>query len=396
MNHSKAFWAVRNQYAEQMRTLWGRGYSGEGLWGRGALLSTGEFEANTVSADEALPEHLCGGTYRSRGRKRRRRKEKQELGYQERKERRILRKFGPGGVALGEDEDAKARLENAGGSKAKARTKAKPRVASSNRGRDLRAAAALARFDQQKKETEEEAKRKSPEVIDLEGDEEEGTLSGADSDTETASETEHEEATVDINGQRLLDNKGHSLVKVCEDEDPEDGNAQNELKELLQSTQPSMKAPKAREVSASASASAPSSSSRKTSTLQTEDRSDIQFADEGQIDLKPKPNITIRKLPTKVEPKPGASPPSSNVTTSSSPPVSAAVPPSTPGVCSMCSFDSGPEAAVCSICSHVMDPRKVPDTWSCKSASCKDSFFLNAGDAGVCSVCGERKATSRR
>ena len=38
MNHSKAFWAVRNEYADQMRHLWGHGYTGDGLWGRGAIV----------------------------------------------------------------------------------------------------------------------------------------------------------------------------------------------------------------------------------------------------------------------------------------------------------------------------------------------------------------------
>ncbi|RYO88219.1 hypothetical protein DL762_003824 [Monosporascus cannonballus] len=206
MNHSKAFWAVRNQYADQMRTLWTRGYTGEGLWGRGALLETGEFEKNTVRPDEILPEHLCGGTYRSR---RRKRKAKQQLSYQEKKERRILKKFGANGVALGEDEDVKARLEKG------KRTQAKPRVASSNRGRALRAAAALARFDQQKKA--EEVKK----PLEIKDEEDETASEEEDSD-QTASEGELDEATVDINGQRLFDKKGHNLVKVCEDENPED------------------------------------------------------------------------------------------------------------------------------------------------------------------------------
>ena len=386
MNHSKAFWAVRNQYAEQMRTLWGRGYSGEGLWGRGALLATGEFEANTVTADEVLPEHLCGGTYRSR----RKRRPKQQLSYQERKERRIRRKFGAGGVALGED--AKEKLEKG----RKTKTQAKPRVASSNRGRELRAAAALARFDQKKKADEEVAKG-PPEVIDLEDEESDKAASEANSDDETVTEAEQEEATVDINGQRLLDNKGHSLVKVCEDENPEDGDAQNELRELLQSSLTGMKPPRNRD-SPIASASTSTSLARKTTPPQTKHRSDSNLADEKAPDPKPKPSITIRKLPTKAEPKADAADPKDNSPKTTTPSALNSTPaPASPpsGTCPMCSFDSGPDAAICRICSHVMDPGRVPGTWKCSRASCAESLFLNAGDAGVCGVCGARKTMSK-
>ncbi|XDG06818.1 hypothetical protein ABKA04_006433 [Annulohypoxylon sp. FPYF3050] len=211
MNHSKAFWAVRNNYADQMRGLWSRGYTGEGLWGKGTNLETGEFVKNTVLSDKDLPEHLCGGTYRSRGRKRR---AKKQPTYKERKERRILKKFGANGVALGEDEDVKTELEKG------KKPQGKPRVAGSKRGRELRAAAALARFDQQKK---------AEEVKD------EVDIKTEDSGSETVSDTEDEGAT-DINGRRLVDTKGHGLIKVCEDENIKDEDARNELKELLQTT----------------------------------------------------------------------------------------------------------------------------------------------------------------
>ncbi|KAF3055597.1 DNA-dependent metalloprotease WSS1 like protein [Daldinia childiae] len=214
MNHSKAFWAVRNSYADQMRVLWSRKYTGEGLWGKGTLLETGEFEKNTVLLDKDLPEHLCGGTYRSR---RRKRKQKKQLSHQERKERRILKKFGANGVALGEDEAIKTELEKG------KKTQGKPRVAGSKRGRELRAAAALARFDQQKK-TEETNDEQDSDVKKEEG-----------SESETASDSEGE-AAVDINGRQLVDTKGHNLIKVCEDEDARDEDVQNELKELFQST----------------------------------------------------------------------------------------------------------------------------------------------------------------
>ncbi|KAK3990402.1 hypothetical protein QBC44DRAFT_380555 [Cladorrhinum sp. PSN332] len=67
------------------------------------------WEKNTVDPGDALPEHLCGGTYRSRCRKRK--TKKPELTYKEQKERRTLKKFGANGVALGEDAETKKKLE---------------------------------------------------------------------------------------------------------------------------------------------------------------------------------------------------------------------------------------------------------------------------------------------
>lgn len=63
---------------------------------------------------------MCGGTFiSSRGKKR---KPKPKITYKEQKERRIKKKFGSNGVALGADEQEKARLESG-------KTKGKPRVA---------------------------------------------------------------------------------------------------------------------------------------------------------------------------------------------------------------------------------------------------------------------------
>lgn len=209
MNHSRAFWAVRNGYAAEMHKLWTEGYTGEGIWGRGANLGTGEWERDTVRADELLPEHLCGGTFRTRGRKRKR---KSVLTYQERKERRVRKRFGESGVALGADEVTKAKLEQG------KRTKAKPRVANSDRGRQLRAAAALARFEQPKDETGSSTKDEDTESDSGDGDEE-----TQDVDSDDAVETD---------GRRLVDSKGRGMVRVCEDEDTNDVDARDELEEL--------------------------------------------------------------------------------------------------------------------------------------------------------------------
>ena len=390
MNHSKAFWTVRNQYAEQMRGLWTKGYKGEGLWGRGALLSTGEWEKNSVRDGEVLPEHLCGGTYRSRGRKR---KVKQVLTYQEKKERRILKKFGANGMALGEDVAVKRQLE-------KGRTvSAKPRVAGSARGRELRAAAALARFDKTKKETE----TKDEKIKNEDTDE---TVSG--SETDSCDEYDDGLAlgqtdAVDIDGKRLLDAKGRGMIKICEDENPEDHDAQNELRELQ-------------------SFGSQSKSKNPGIKIEEGERPAVSLS---QLHPPKKPGVSNDAVKTTIPPKPGQSnkktspeqkplktptngktlqdgslsqqleQPQKTTTTEVKPPKPndppARVRPNR-GVCSVCSFANTDGMPItCAMCGNVLDLDKVPGSWACKSQACAGSKYINSGDAGVCGVCGERK-----
>ncbi|KAL2154337.1 hypothetical protein VTH82DRAFT_3013 [Thermothelomyces myriococcoides] len=345
MNHSRAFWAVRNQYAEQMRALWSRGYTGEGLWGRGALLSTGEFEKNTIGPGEPLPEHLCGGTYRSRGRKR---KVKKSLTYKEQKERRILKKFGANGVTLGEDPQVKQKLEGK-------KVASKPRVAGSARGRELRAAAALARFEQQKKE--EESKAKGEEVV-----KEEEAETG--SETESGDDYEDEAISgpdaVDIDGKKLLDSKGCGMVRVCEDENPNDQDAQDELRELLTYG--------VRRIQTSKAASKPP---------------DPPSAHERNPSVKKEVSNNRIKAPTETKPsKPqpelrnGAEPAQSLMT------------------CSMCTFVNEPGSTICAMCANTLKPEGMLASWACQSETCKGSKYRNAGDCGVCGLCGERRQPS--
>jgi hypothetical protein len=192
MNHSKAFWAVRNEFSREMKALWDCGYTGDGLWGRGVLLENGLFDRETLEDGEVLPEHMCGGTFRTRGGKKR--KVKPKITYKERQEKRIKKKFGVNGVTLGADDEVKAKLENG------KRPIGKPRVAGSVRGRELRAAAALARF---------EVKKEEPQIKDEDLVTDSGTGSDMDDD-EVVIKTEPDDA-IDIDGKRLLDGKGHGM-----------------------------------------------------------------------------------------------------------------------------------------------------------------------------------------
>ncbi|KAF3762446.1 WLM-domain-containing protein [Cryphonectria parasitica EP155] len=349
MNHSRAFWAVRNLYADQMRGLWGRGYTGEGMWGPGALLGTGAWEAGggaLVAGDEELPESLCGGTFRSRRRRKRGRKGGagggEELSYQERKQRRIEKKFGKNGVALGADDGVKARLEKG------KRTRAAPRVAGSNRGRELRAAAALARFEHQKEEPQDEGpKVKKEEGNSGDSDEESDYEDGADIDP-TADDA------VDLDGKKLVDDKGNHMVKVCEDEDPDDEEAANEMKELQSSITAYFAPSRSKPAEDREQEEAPANPAAPQSSREI-------FAGEDSIG------------PPRRSPRRDNRPRTARRT------------------CGSCSFANEAYTVTCSMCSNVLVPESVPGTWSCQSASCRGGNYLNAGDCGTCGVCGQRK-----
>ena len=210
MNHSGAFWKVKNTYSDELRELWAQGYTGEGMWSRGRTLLSGEYVTGGATPDDGLLEHLCGGTFRTSGK--RKRFAKPKLSWKEQKERRIKKKFGVDGKTLGADDEVKSELE--GGKK----QKGKPRVAGSKRGRELRAAAALARFETPKKE--------EPEVKD---ENDISTDSGSDTEGDAGLYEAH-----DIDGSTLHDRKGRTMVKVCDDEEKDDVNVKNEMDELLQ------------------------------------------------------------------------------------------------------------------------------------------------------------------
>ncbi|KAL6869199.1 hypothetical protein ACO1O0_000522 [Amphichorda felina] len=361
MNHSRAFWAVRNAYAAQMRALWDRGYTGDGIWGRGATLATGQWEKNTVREGEILPEHLCGGTFRSRGRKR---KARPTLSYQERKERRIQKKFGKNGVALGADDEVKVKLEKG------KRVQAKPRVAGSARGRELRAAAALARFEQQKGD-------KAP-VKD-----EDETASGSESDYDDSDwpDLDSKDA-IDVDGARLVDGKGRGMVKVCEDEAPDDPGAKNELEELQnvfrrkgikrESPEPSL---------SSMPTNIPTSSVKKEprSTFGGLDNIPPVPSSTSERIPHPTPKLTTRRIKTEPE---NSAPATRHILENTGQEAAA---------CSMCSFINPPAAVTCSLCANVLDPKGTPNCWRCPGATCKDSAYRNSGDCGICGLCGQKR-----
>ncbi|KAG6002411.1 hypothetical protein E4U21_003116 [Claviceps maximensis] len=406
MNHSRAFWAVRNQYASQMEDLWREGYTGEGIWGRGANLATGEWERNTVqSGEEMLSEHLCGGTYRSRRRRRRsgKRKATAVLSYQERKQRRILKKFGENGVTLGADEETKVKLEKG------KKVVAKPRVAGSARGRDLRAAAALARFEQQQKveikEDRDYAEAKTEE------DQEDSSESDSGSEDEDGSSVDvaGSPAAIDVDGTRMLDRKGRRLIKVCEDDDDaaadaNDSDARMELSQLQDMLNRHAKP---------GIAASGGTTSRPAIRIKDEPCSDDD-------DENPNANASMASIPPdrkthktdlpRIQ-KPSCSrvkspsikkedefrrffsrptTPTAHPKTATATATATATPPSV-STCSMCSFENDVVAATCGACAHVLNPALTPSTWRCASPGCRSTGYVNSGDCGLCGLCGQTR-----
>jgi hypothetical protein len=323
MNHSKAFWKVRNEYAGDLRELWAKGYTGEGMWGRGRGLATGNLQMDEADVAD-IPEHLCGGTYGRRSRKRKRGgKDKPTLSYAERKQRRIMKKFGVNGQALGADEGTKVKLE--GG----VPKKGKPRVAGSARGRELRAAAALARFEPIQKEEVVVKKEETP------------------SDSETEDESSEQDAAVDVDGKKMVDEQGRFLVKICDDDDDQDGNARREFDEIQgmaprDTAKPTVASAKATPTQESTSNEAPKSVGSHGAQSKRSSSSKVVHLDE-----------VWKRRPS--------SPTNPNTSSSHAKVRSRRT------TCGICSLENEPLSLTCAACSNVLKPDFVPDHWACGS-----------------------------
>ena len=396
MNHGREFWKVRNRFAGELRELWDKGYTGDGLWGRGQTLLSGEYHTGARTEDEVLPAHVCGGTFRSwRGGKRKRKngvassEEKKNETYAERQQRRIKKKFGENGVTLGGDEETKVKLENG------KKPKGKPRVAGSMRGRELRAAAALARFEQKKEEEEEQQVK-----------DEGWMLSGSETESEYE-DSEVKREAFDLDGSRMRDGKGRGLVKVCEDEDQDDVHVKQEIEELqvldgmARRAQPAA----ARDRSAvdrteshdpqraASGLNTMSKSSNRDPTdrirmqdipqyVEKDDRPSAKSHKPPQIKIRPlttAKNVTSNKAALQTpNPLPTASAPTA---TAESPEL----------ICPICSMSNGPGSLLCLACSHVLDTSKITRYWRCGSDTCRGSGYVNAEDCGRCGICGARR-----
>lgn len=379
MDHGGGFWEVRNRFAGELRGLWARGYTGDGLWGRGRTVLSGEYHAGGGVGDEVLPARVCGGTFRSwRGGKRKRggagAKGKRET-YAERQQRRIERDFGVNGVALGGDEETKVKLEK--GKKAKGR----PRVAGSLRGRELRAAAALARFEA-KKEDEEQVK------------DEEWMLSGSETESDYE-DAEAKEEAVDLDGSRMRDGTGRGLVKVCEDEDQDDVHVKQEIEELqglddVGTNSPPIAARDRTAVDRTESRRAESAGTRWSRDPPDRVRmEDIpQYVEREDCPSAKNVHINVRAL-VNAKKDTAKKPTSQTSNLPAKAPTETSEPSET--ICPICSMSNGLGSLLCIACSHVLDTSKITKYWHCRSNACQGSQYVNAADCGRCGICGARK-----
>lgn len=371
MNHSKFFWQVRNGFAGDMEGLWAKEYFGEGMWGRGQDLVTGAFVREWELEDRDVPEHLCGGTFRRKGKKRKRGDQsgeadgKPKLTYAERQQKRIARKFGAHGegAALGDDELLRGAYEQASGK----RHAGKPRVANSKRGRELRAQAALARFGAAKSEQVKE----EPEIKEEPGIKQEPEDSDYDSDWD-------DEITGNQSGNES------DMVKVCGDEDENGDGAHHEMDELRKMSQKQHPSKQDGSVSSDSKHSderkqAPPGRSDKQPTggnadSETESEAEEQTESDQRASVQP----LTDKLLISVD---GVGHAETHQQRQEEP----------AGTCSICSLANDPSSPTCMACSNVLQPSLMPDHWRCKSDVCASGSYINAGDAGRCGICGAQK-----
>ncbi|KAK4549280.1 hypothetical protein LTR36_007739 [Oleoguttula mirabilis] len=404
MNHSRFFWNVRNGYAKQMEDLWAKKYVGEGMWGRGKNLASGGFVHDHMPENAQIPEHLCGGTYRrAKGKKRKRGQdddvEKPKVSYAERQQKRIAKKFGKHGEgsALGDDELVRGALDSKSGK----RHTGKPKVAKSKRGRDLRANAALARFESAKRHTTPE---RTPELDnDDDGSETESDWS-SDDDIDSS-----EAIILRRKGGQMKDSDGHNLVKVCGDEGEEVQGGQDEMDELrILSGKPTNfpeKAPTKRDAIGATSRSEKdpwpvdvaddSETESEADETSTKASNRAKQASGGGKAAKDEPTIVgamsaeVPALPDDDTDNPTAhAPEPSN-------PAAEPVPNTTSGplptTCPICTVENEPNGVTCVACSHVLKPSLMKEHWRCKGEACKGSLYINAGDVGRCGLCGAQK-----
>lgn len=359
MNHSKHFWTVRNEFAAEMKVLWDKGYTGEGLWGRGVLLENGAFAKEELEEGEALPDHLCGGGFQSRVKKR---KLKPKITYKERRERRerkIQAKYGSG-MALGGDEETRLKLEKG------KRPLSNPKKANTMRGRELRAAAALARFEIKK---DEDSKPNDDDMVTDSEAEDEGEDEVIKSEPDDA---------VDLNGKPLLDTQGRNMVKVCKEENKDDEDAKKELWELqgMRNTDLRSKVSRPSTLNYTKPDSMPTTRPKIPQQLEKETAKSTyseSIPEQSPKKLESTTHLPISKVKNDLETN------SEQAKRHS---------------CPICSVENERMALTCSVCANVLQPEAILNSWRCESVACRDSKYSNAGDVGLCGVCGARKCSS--
>ena len=214
-------------------------------------------------------------------------------------------------------------------------------------GRELRANAALARFEVQKKEISE-AEIKSQSDVTGEGDE---------------STTDDEYEDVAGNDVRLDD--GKRMIKVCEDDDATDTNVKREMEEINE-----LAIQDERDQQQDLEAD---TTDEEASTKDGNARAAIH--DKGAVSR-------TTKLDPEIE------------TTDQEGEVASRHTSTTPAklgrICPICSMSNEADSLRCAACMNVLDTVLIQDGWKCPSKSCSQEY-INAGDCNLCGICGSRK-----
>ncbi|KAF3907598.1 hypothetical protein AA313_de0204125 [Arthrobotrys entomopaga] len=360
MNHSRRFHKHRLCYVAELSELKSKGYSGEGFWGRGkSLHPSASLTADRAIPQEELPEELCGGVYK---REKRKKKDatKKNVDYQEQKRRRIIKKFGSlEGNRVGADEEVRQELEKG------RKPKGKPRVAASARGRDLRAEAALRRFETTKKEEEEEKVKKNEDSATESGSEEEdGEMIKLEDDEVDMKAMMEEMSAFACGGVQETEPSTNAFPEI-EDK----GNVEREI----------------------------------LSTVETVDSDDSQDLDKLASKRRKKPFLPItisdddesgestgpgkgsqNRKPSKPKEESIQSRPAKREADNSGTSTQA------DRICPACQVPNEPIAITCMICSNVL--RDDVSSWKCESATCRDNtVYRNSADVSYCGACGSRR-----
>ena len=166
----------------------------------------------------------------------------------------------------------------------------------------------------------------------------------------------------------MVDARGRGLVKICEDEDDRDGDARRELDEI-------------KGFATIKKVSAPENSTPRPRPRAT------------NSGLKPNEALSATTTPPSAEFLRldeiwKRCPDASKATAIAKP---AASPVADRLSCNVCSLSNESGCFTCAACSNVLRPQLVPDHWKCSSEVCKDSVYINAGDFGMCGICGKEK-----
>ena len=283
------------------------------------------------------------------------------------------------GHDLGEDELVRGALEQG------KRHYGKPRVANSKRGRELRANAALARFDAAK------SQQQTPEPQEDD-----------DSDTESGSDDEYGDSLPILEKLgEVTDKDGHHFFKIDEDGEDDGGEgAQGELRDLqLLTSDGPRNACKIKNGTTALNGGDRNGTKRlyedsETDSEPEEDSLSTRQPAGSSLDntttvpenaagapRAPAPNEVADNVPdTRVSHIPGQAQDNQFAT-----------PPTTNSSCPVCTMENDRDSPTCMACGNVLKPKVMRNHWRCKSEQCKDSKFINVGDAGICALCGARK-----